>query len=160
LFSEITRGLDDTERQRVLTDWYEPHRSAVLQTLHSRKDRHPAQLHVAAHSFVPVWKGKQRNCDVGLLYDPRRRLEASFARAWRAALRRRLPAMQVRLNQPYRGWTDGLTTALRRQYGATRYVGIELEINQRLARPGSRHWKALQEAVVDSLRFMLERQDP
>ena len=38
----------------------------------------------------------------------------------------------MRRNAPYRGNADGLTTALRRELPASRYEGIELELNQRL----------------------------
>jgi hypothetical protein len=92
---------------------------------------------------------------VGFLYDPKRPLEASFARAWRAALQERQPRLALRLNAPYRGWTDGLTTALRRQWSAKRYVGIELEVNQRFVLAGKQAWPALQRDLLDSLRHAL-----
>lgn len=155
VFSECTRGLDLPARQRLLEEQYQPHRAAVLGALRLRTRRRPAQLHLAVHSFVPFWKGKRRACDVGFLYDPQRPLEASFARAWRQALRERLPHLALRLNQPYRGWTDGLTTALRDQWSAERYVGIELEVNQRLILHGKRSWKTLQRDLLISLRIAL-----
>ena len=39
--------------------------------------------------------------------------------------------MKVRFNYPYKGTSDGLTTTLRKKFGP-RYVGIEIEINQKL----------------------------
>ena len=45
----------------------------------------------------------------------------------------------MRRNAPYRGDTDGLTTALRRELPEGRYLGLELELNQALlAEAGSR----------------------
>jgi hypothetical protein len=49
----------------------------------------------------------------------------------------------LRRNYPYRGQSDGLTTALRRQFGA-RYLGIELEINQRWPLGPRSAWQTLQ----------------
>jgi len=43
-----------------------------------------------------------------------------------------------------------LTTWLRKRHAQTRYVGIELEINQALV--GSKHWPRFQAHIVESLR--------
>jgi predicted N-formylglutamate amidohydrolase len=49
----------------------------------------------------------------------------------RTALRALSPAWRVRLNYPYHGASDGLTTSLRRTFGP-RYLGVEIELNQAL----------------------------
>ena len=85
-----------------------------------------------AYSFTPVLAGQTRRADIGLLYDPGRRDEARFARAFRSAARAIDPELRVRFNYPYRGTTDGLTTTLRRELPPARYLGIELEVNQAL----------------------------
>jgi hypothetical protein len=48
-----------------------------------------------------------------------------------------MPKWSVRRNYPYLGRSDGLTTYLRRRFDRDRYVGVEIEVNQRLcgARP-------------------------
>jgi hypothetical protein len=51
---------------------------------------------------------------------------------WSRELRISRPELRVRLNYPYRGTSDGLTTALRREHAAASYIGIEIEMNQRL----------------------------
>jgi hypothetical protein len=56
---------------------------------------------------------------------------------WLHALHWEAPHLRVKKNYPYRGWTDGLTTTLREQFPAKRYVGLELEVNQALA---LRYW--------------------
>jgi predicted N-formylglutamate amidohydrolase len=73
-----------------------------------------------------------RNADVAILYDSRRRPEAVLARRWGAGLRAARPDLRVRYNYPYRGDTDGLPTALRKEHPASRYRGFELEVNQAL----------------------------
>jgi predicted N-formylglutamate amidohydrolase len=89
-------------------------------------------LHFAVHSFTPVLRGETRAKDVGLHYDPSRGPERSAAIAWQRQLRESHPDLRVRRNAPYRGNADGLTTALRRERSARRYVGIEIELNQRV----------------------------
>jgi predicted N-formylglutamate amidohydrolase len=96
-----------------------------------------------------------RNCDVGFLYDPRRRGEVQFVAAWHAALRAANPELVLRRNYPYRGVSDSLVTHLRRRYGARDYVGMELEINQKHV--GSRGWRLLVAALATSLATAVEQ---
>lgn len=130
----------------MLERYWSRHRNAVRRHV----DAAPPGLtvvHLAVHSFTPVWKGRRRPTDIGLLYDSRRRMEADLARRWRRELKRlvgregrsdgvarpvTLKNLRIHLNRPYRGWTDGLTSTLRAEYDETRYLGIELEVSQRL----------------------------
>jgi hypothetical protein len=43
-----------------------------------------------------------------------------------------LPGFRIRRNNPYRGASDGLATALRKKFGMRQYAGIEIEINQKI----------------------------
>ncbi|HMP73216.1 MAG TPA: hypothetical protein PKE55_08135, partial [Kiritimatiellia bacterium] len=43
------------------------------------------------------------------------------------------PRFTIHMNRPYRGTSDGLVTDLRTAYPPHRYLGLELELNQRLA---------------------------
>ena len=87
-------------------------------------------VHLGIHSFTPVLNGKTRNTDIGILYDPARPLERKYAQVIKDEIKRLYPHMKVRFNYPYKGTSDGLTTTLRKKFG-TRYVGIEIEINQK-----------------------------
>ena len=87
-------------------------------------------VHLGIHSFTPVRNGKVRNTDIGILYDPARPLERAYANVIKAEIKRLYPKMKVRFNYPYKGTSDGLTTTLRKKFGP-RYVGIEIEINQK-----------------------------
>ena len=87
-------------------------------------------VHLGIHSFTPVLNGKVRNTDIGILYDPARPLERTYANVIKAEIKRLYPKMKVRFNYPYKGTSDGLTTTLRKKFGP-RYVGIEIEINQK-----------------------------
>ena len=87
-------------------------------------------VHLGIHSFTPALNGKVRNADIGILYDPKRPQERAYANVIRGEIKRLYPHMKVRFNYPYKGSSDGLTTSLRKKYGP-RYVGIEIEINQK-----------------------------
>ena len=90
----------------------------------------PSVVHLGIHSFTPKLNGKVRNTDIGILYDPARPQERAYANVIKAEIKRLYPTMKVRFNYPYKGTTDGLTTTLRKKFGQ-RYVGIEIEINQK-----------------------------
>jgi predicted N-formylglutamate amidohydrolase len=85
---------------------------------------------LAIHSFTPVLRGR-RGFAIGILYDPARRRERALAQAWQRRLRSALPGVGGRLNAPYRGDSDGLTSVLRVELPASRYRGFEIELNQR-----------------------------
>lgn len=156
LFSEYTRGLPRAEKKHLLDTYYHPHRGAVEAVLKSALRSHGAAVHVGVHTFTPVWGGRLRDADVGILYDPRRPAEAVFCELWTIALARVAPGLHVRRNYPYRGWSDGLTTTLRASLPATRYLGVELEVNQALV-AAPRQWAAARKAIAESLALVLGR---
>ena len=114
------------------------------------REAHGVVVHVAVHSFTPVLEGRMREVDIGVLYDPARDAERRIAGAWVEALKRRTD-LRVRRNQPYRGATDGLPTALRRALGEG-YAGFELELSQGLWLPAKRWPRGLVETVSGTLR--------
>lgn len=109
-----------------------PFRQAVRQSIEENQGRYSAVLHLSVHSFTPVLGDLVRTNDIGILYDPGRSREKELARRLAAALHRMNTQLKIRMNWPYRGVADGHATALRRSYAETSYLGIELEINQRL----------------------------
>jgi predicted N-formylglutamate amidohydrolase len=130
LFATFTRDLSPAQKQQLISRFYTPHRSEVEGALREKLSKPESlALHVAIHSFTPVFEGKTRRADIGLLYDPGRRNERSFASEWHERLSQAAPELTIRKNYPYRGTSDGLTTSLRRTLGS-RYLGFEIEINQ------------------------------
>ena len=152
VFSPITRALPDAERVRILDEVYRPYRGRVEQFVDGAVARGRV-VHLSAHSFVPVLNGQRRRADVGLLYDPSRRPEKAFCDAWYAALKAALPDFVVRRNSPYRGTADGLTTALRRRHAANDYIGVEIEMNQRLLASGD--FDAVVRALIDTVKALI-----
>ena len=141
LHSEATRHLSLRERRASLEAYYHPHRGRVDAALAERgRRRGDRVVHVASHSFTPELHGQVRTADIGLLYDPRRPGEVAFATAWMEALRRADPTLRLRRNYPYLGKSDGVAQVMRRRYPPERYVGIELEVNQRYVEAGGPAW--------------------
>jgi predicted N-formylglutamate amidohydrolase len=141
LFSEWTRGLPQVERERLVERWWHPHRDELAAWIDAY-EKGPV-LHLSVHSFTPVWEEVDREIDVGLLYDPARKRELAFVSDYIDALQEREPQLRIRRNQPYRGTADGLTTAFRRRFRPTRYLGVELEVSQRFPLGPVDEWKRL-----------------
>ena len=152
LFSEFTRRLPPDERTRLLERYYRPHRRAVEEIIIRALESHERVLHVGVHTFTPVLKGVRRRADVGLLYDPKRPFEHAVVDALVVHFGLRAPALVVRRNYPYRGWTDGLTTTLRSWLPRGRYAGIELEVNQALVAGDAPAWPATRRRIATSFR--------
>ena len=134
VFSEFTRGLPRETRDELLLRHHRPHWNKVRAAV----ARRAPTIHLAIHSFTPVWNREVRPFEIGILYDPKRARERLLADRWKRSLVVDLGS-RVRRNAPYRGDADGLTTALRREYARNRYLGIEVELNQSaLANPSRR----------------------
>ena len=155
LFSFITRSLPRPDRQKILDNYYHPHRQQVVQAIEKYIDRGERVLHIALHSFTPMYKGVLRRGDICLLYDPSRAAEKKLCLQWKLLLNNRLPEVCVRRNFPYRGNADALVTWLRRRYPASSYLGLELEINQRLPLLNSRDWVEAQDQLILSIKEIL-----
>jgi predicted N-formylglutamate amidohydrolase len=130
----------------ALFAYHRKYRDAVLRDALRLKGR---LLHVSCHSFTPELKGEIRNAEIGLLYDPRVKLERATANAWHAALAAALPDMRIRRNYPYKGISDGITTWLRKQ--RKNYAGFEVELNQAFCAASASSWSAVRRAIVESI---------
>ena len=133
-FSEYYEALEASDKAAAekakaqATAYWKEYRDNVEKFVVSNKGTEI--VHLGIHSFTPVLNGKVRNADIGILYDPTRPQERTYAQVIKDEIKRLYPAMKVRFNYPYKGSSDGLTTTLRKKFGP-RYVGIEIEINQK-----------------------------
>jgi predicted N-formylglutamate amidohydrolase len=152
VFSEVTRSLPRTRRLALIERYHRPHIEAVRTNVADPVASGHRVLHVGVHSFVPLLNGARRRQDLALLYDPARVRERDLAAAWIAALARARPDLRLRRNHPYRGRNDGLTTALRRSFGETEYVGIEVEVSQRHVRGDGRFPPWIPRLLAQTLR--------
>ena len=152
LFSAATRSVPAKLRAEIVDRHYRPYRAQVERLVRHSVSRGRRVIHISSHSFTPELNGKVRRADVGLLYHPRRSGEAELCARWKASLAILAPDLRVRRNYPYAGKGDGLTSHLRLHFPAAAYVGIELEINQRIVFAAGRRWTALRGVLIDSLR--------
>ncbi len=130
LFSEFVGGASERTKQRIIDEHYTPHRQSVERAIADAIGAGRRVLHIGVHSCADELDGEVRELDLALLFDPVRWSEASLCEAWRSALERASPETRTRFNEPYLGTDDGLTTALRTEFPADRYAGIEIEARQ------------------------------
>jgi len=152
LFSAATRGASKERRARIVELYYLPYRVQVERLVRTSIGRGRRVVHISSHSFTPELNGKVRQADVGLLYDPGRPGEVELCARWKTSLEALMPGLRVRRNYPYAGKGDGLTSYLRSCFPSATYVGIELEINQRIVRHAGTRWTALRGVLIDALR--------
>ena len=123
-------GLDPAARDARTETYYHPYRNAVTEAVREIiRTRHRC-IHLCVHTFTPVLAGTVRGNDIGILFDPRRQPEAAAVRELRLALARG-SGLTVWLNRPYSGTADGILPSIRRHHDDDRFIGIELEINQK-----------------------------
>jgi len=155
LFSAATRGVPSTLRNTIVAQHYLPYRAQVERVVRRSVSRGRRVVHVSSHSFTPELYGRVRRADVGLLYDPGRRGEVQLCARWKASLEKIAPELRVRRNYPYAGKGDGLTSYLRKRFSPSVYVGVELEVNQKIVLTAGRPWTTLRGVLIDALRAAL-----
>lgn len=134
VFSEFWGKEKDYALRKKAFAYYLEYRDAIERFVEENLGEAPI-LHLAIHSFTPALNGKERDADIGILYDPSRLAEHSIADIIVAEIHQNFPQYKVRHNYPYRGKTDGLCTELRKKYDPQKtgqYIGFEVEINQKL----------------------------
>lgn len=159
LFSKFTQILPAVEKKKLIAQYYLPHRNRVETRLKAMMLNGKTAVHISVHTFTPELNGDIRSADAGLLYDPSRRKEKEFCRDLKKQLQLLNPGFRVRMNYPYLGTADGFTTALRKKFPADRYLGIELEINQKWLDPEKKQWTEISNLFAASLRNVLSAID-
>jgi predicted N-formylglutamate amidohydrolase len=133
----FSRRLVDLNRSRpkqpkfIIDRYYTPFRKRVFDYVENEIAQGKKVVHISCHTFTGTFFGVERHFDLGILYDPRRRVEKETALLIQQKLKKST-SVRVRLNQPYRGTSDGHTTALRKKFPVESFCGIELEVNQKL----------------------------
>lgn len=158
-FSEFTIHLSDDEKMKIAERYFHPHRRAVEKRVSEVLKSGRQIIHFALHSFTPVLNGEVRNCEIGLLYDPKRKTEREICRQIKLALTKSDPQLRVRLNYPYHGISDGFPPTLRKQNGPGKYAGIEIEFNQGWLKTKKKDDfnSRLSSIILDSVAITLEQ---
>jgi len=150
VFSEFTRNCDEETRQKILREYYFPYRNRVENEITKTLKIGKPVIHFSIHSFTPSLGGEIRNADIGLLYDPARKGERDLCIKLQSILQNQAKTLVIRRNCPYRGNADGFTTYLRKKLSGSKYIGIEIEINQKHVNHAD-HWKNLRKHIINSV---------
>lgn len=129
IFSFLSQTLAKSQKETLINNYYLPYRGKIEQQIENLIASNYQVLHISVHSFTPILDNKERNNDIGLLYDPKRKEEKRLAIQWKSYLKEHY---KVRFNYPYLGINDGLTTFFRKRFKGKQYLGVELELNQKL----------------------------
>lgn len=152
LFSEYTMALKRSVKDYLIEQYYLPYRKKVEAYIANHCKRKPL-LHFSIHTFTPVLHGQNRLVDIGLLFDEDRPLEKSFCEHWQKITQKGMDDKLVMLNVPYNGADDGFTTYLRKRFQEEKYLGIELEINQKWV--GTNDLDKMLRVLLESLELSL-----
>lgn len=131
-FSPIVYDLCESEKARLLTEIFIPFRAEARRSIEAAQHEDCTVVHLSIHSFTKTFQGKRRDVDLGILFDDQRPAEEAFSKKLLKLLKIVLPDLEIRPNEPYHGREDGHTTALRKRYPESKYIGIELEFSQAL----------------------------
>ena len=123
------RAVDAAERARRRARYFDPYHAAVDRALWDRVASGREVRLCSIHSFTPIFEGRARGMEVGVLYDDHE------AHADRLVGALAAEGFAVARNEPYSGFS-GLIYAARRHGRAHGVVYLELEVrNDLIATP-------------------------
>lgn len=154
LFSKISA--DHPKNEELVKQFYLPYRESVENKISEIVNRKQQAIHLSVHTFTPIFDNKVRDFDIGLLYDPKRESEKQFCKTLRENLREEF---EVKMNQPYKGSSDGFTTSLRKKFNGESYLGIELEINQILYFNDDIKWEKVCDIIAGCIKNAINSTD-
>jgi predicted N-formylglutamate amidohydrolase len=155
LFTDMNQLLSRDKKNNIINDYYLPYRCAVENELNTYKKKNKKIFHLSVHSFTPILKmNSPRNCDIGILYDPRIKAEKNIAYKWKQYLLKLDPTLKIRFNYPYLGTADGFVTYLRKRF-KNKYVGFELEVNQKYFIKNNHQSKKIINDITHSFQSLL-----
>lgn len=120
------QGLTGAEIEARVDEIYRPFHQALREVLQIRMARRPQPILVTIHSFTPVYLGRAREVELGVLYDADVRLADAIMRHARP-----VTGLEVRHNEPY-GPADGVTHTLQEHGIRNGLLNLMLEIRNDL----------------------------
>jgi predicted N-formylglutamate amidohydrolase len=137
----FNRAVGDRERRRRQARYFDPFHDAIDRTLRARTaQRAPVRL-CSVHSFTPLYLGRARPMEVGILFDDH------DLHAWRLEGALAEQGFETVLNAPYSG-RDGLIYSARRHGRLHRLVYLELEVRQDLIDTREKAWAVARRIAV------------
>ncbi len=130
------RNLSPADKLARTREIYRPFHAAVAEILDRRAAEGVGSKVVSIHSFTPVYRGKPRDVELGILHDRDTRLSAKLIGSF--------PDVDARLNEPY-GPEDGVlhTLNLHAAPRGLQHAMIEIRNNFISAEQGQGEWARL-----------------
>lgn len=126
--------LSAADRRARIERYYEPFRGTLAGVLDRAMQRRLAPAIVTVHTFTPVYGGKPRDVDIGILHDTDSRLADAMLRSMAGK-----SGFKIRRNDPY-GPEDGVTHTLREHALSRGLLNVMLEIrNDLVSNAGGQH---------------------
>jgi predicted N-formylglutamate amidohydrolase len=117
------RNLSPADRLARTREIYRPFHAAIADLLDRRAAEGVRSMVVTIHSFTPVYKGKSRAVELGILHDRDTRLSSRLIMSF--------PGVDARLNEPYDP-KDGVFHTLTMHAAARGLVHVMIEIRNDL----------------------------
>lgn len=86
---------NDKEKNKRISKFYSPYHKAIDEFINNSLDNRKIPKILSIHSFTPIWKGKEREIDIGILWDRDDRLSKIFLNS--------LKNIKLGNNKPYSG---------------------------------------------------------
>ena len=139
-------GVDAAERERRIATFYAPYDAAITAAVAAARAAGVVPAIVSIHSFTPVWRGRGRPWQVGVLWDADPRLAVPLIDRLRAD-----PELVVGDNEPYDGALVG--DALYRHATARGLAHALVELRQDLIadEAGAEAWADRLAAILAEL---------
>jgi predicted N-formylglutamate amidohydrolase len=137
---KLNRHVDVAERERRIERLHRPYHAAIDREVARSK----VPLLLAMHTFTPVYEGRRREVEVGVLFDTEEALAERFRHAIADV------GLVTRMNEPYSG-REGLMYSVDRHARAYGRRALELEVRQDLVGDEAVR-RRLRQALVSVLR--------
>ena len=121
----FNRGVNAAERRRRQERYFDRYHDAIDRTIRARKAVGTPVRLCSIHSFTPLYLGRARPMEIGVLFD------AHHEHAWRLEGALAEQGFETVLNAPYSG-CDGMIYSAQRHGTAHDIVYLELEVRQDL----------------------------
>ncbi|MCV6576050.1 MAG: N-formylglutamate amidohydrolase [Cohaesibacter sp.] len=134
------KGLSDTDKAARIAAIYQPFEDSLKVFIAKRRDQGRTPILITIHSFTPVYHGKKREVELGILYDQDTRLANALLQA-----SEHQKDLIIRANEPYSP-VDGVTHTLQTHALPHELHNVMIEIRNDLIET-----KAQQKAMAQTL---------
>ncbi len=129
---KISASLKDIERNKRINLFYLPYHEKINEFINDSIRRNRVPKIISIHSFTPVWKGKKRKIEVGILWDKDNRLSNIFINS--------LKNVKIGNNLPYSGRLKNDTLYKHASSRGIPHVLIEIRQDLLIKNKDILHW--------------------